>query len=284
MNRVLLSLTIPLLAFMATGCVTLNCPLPAHLKEHIIQEKISSSSDIPDVKRNSWNMGDLCADRLSFYDHGQKWELTLVRNTKHPAGPFWYLPHDNEDSAFEAAVYAAQKYGGGFLAVEAGGKRYASGTDPNRNFKNGSVYTRNIFAILDTFKVPSMPYLALHSNKNGHEKYGGEGTVSMKISSAHTHSCPAGALGQGGLNDEDNLVYLAGRKIDSRKIGALNTQGVNVKYEVVNGKRNDFSMSNYIALHRNRTGYVNIEAEDGDVRTQKKMIDKVMKLVYQGVL
>lgn len=70
----------------------------------------------------------------------------------------------------------------------------------------------------------------------------------------------------------------------NKKIKALNDLGIHVKYELVNHSSNDKSMSNYIALYKSHYGYVNIEAEDGDTGTQKKMIDKVMKLIYKGVL
>jgi hypothetical protein len=132
-----------------------------------------------------------------------------------------------------------------------------------------------------------MPYLTLHSNKEGHRKYGGEGTVSMRVSSSKTRSYPAGKIKVGkkvGMKDEDNLVYLAGKNIDQHKISALNSMGVNVKYELVNTGNYDKSMSNYIALHKSRYGYVNIEAEDGDSGIQKKMIDRVMRLIYKGRL
>ena len=212
----------------------------------------------------------------------------MVRNIKKPTGPFWYLPHDNENTAFESAVYATKKYGGGFLAVEANGNRYDLGKDPNRHFKPSSTYTKTIFKVIDTFKAKGMPYLTLHNNKNGHMHYGGEGTVSMKVSSSHTKSYPSGSIKTGkrkGLKDEDSLVYLAGRSLESKKIKALNAQGIHVKYELVSGSRsNDNSMSNYVALYKNQSGYVNIEVEDGDAGTQKKMIDKVMKLIYKGNL
>ena len=270
-----------------TGCVKLNCPLPQDLNRTVKKEPLSSVSASADIKRNNWSMGGLCANRISFVDNGTKWNLILVRNTKQPNGPFWYLPHDNENSALDAAVYASKKYGGGFLAVEANGNRYANGKDPNRNFKPHSTYTKTIFRIINTFKPEHMPYLTLHSNKNGHRKYSGEGTVSMRVASAHTRSYPAGDIEVGkkeGLRDEDSLVYLAGRHSDRNKIKALNKKGLNVKYELVNTHSNDKSMSNYIALYKSRNGYVNIEAEDGDAGTQEKMIDKVMKLIYQGVL
>ena len=273
--------------FFTTGCVKLNCPLPENLNNTVTKETLSSASASVDIKRNDMSMGGLCANRISFYDHDKKWTFILVRNTKQPSGPFWYLPHDNENSALDAAVYATKKYGGGFLAVEANGNRYASGKDPNRHFKPSSTYTKSIFKIIDTFKSKGMPYLTLHNDKNGHMKYGGEGTVSIKVSSSHTKSYPASTIKTGkreGLADEDSLVYLAGRSLESAKVKALNAQGIHVKYELVSSSRNDNSMSNYVALYKNHAGYVNIEVENGDEGTQKKMIDKVMKLVYQGKL
>ena len=273
--------------FFTTGCVKLNCPLPDNLNRTVKTETLSSASASVDIKRNNMSMGGLCANRISFYDHGKKWNLILVRNIKQPAGPFWYLPHDNENTALDAAVYASKKYGGGFLAVEANGNRYVSGQDPNRHFKPSSAYTKNIFKIIDTFKPKGMPYLTLHNNKNGHMKYGGEGTVSVKVSSSHIKSYPAGSIRTGkrkGLKDEDSLVYLAGRSLEPSKVKALNAQGVHVKYELVNAHSNDNSMSNYIALYKRPYGYVNIEAEHNDAGTQKKMIDRVMKLIYKGRL
>ena len=286
-NNIYIYMLLTLLLFSTTGCVKLNCPLPENLEKSVTKVPLSSASAAADLKRNSWSMGDLCANRISFYDRGQKWNLLLVRNTKQPQGPFWYLPHDNENSALDAAVYATKKYGGGFLAVEANGNRYASGKDPNRHFNPSSTYTKTVFKIIDTFRKKGLPYLTLHSNKEGHKKYGGEGTVSMRVSSSKTRSYPAGKIKVGkkeGMKDEDNLVYLAGKNIDQHKISALNGMGVNVKYELVNHSSNDKSMSNYIALHKSHYGYVNIEAEDGDSGTQKKMIDRVMRLIYKGRL
>ncbi len=289
MKKNLLFFTVPLslLLFSLTGCVKLNCPLPEDLNRTVKKETLSSSSASADIKRNNWRMDDLCANRISFVDNGKKWNLILVRNTKQPNGPFWFLPHDNENAALDAAVYASKKYGGGFLAVEANGNRYAGGKDPNRNFKAGSHYSQTIFKIIDTFKPKQMPYLTLHNNKNGHSKFGGEGTVSMRVTSNKTKSYPAGKIAIGskkGLHDEDSLVYLAGKNTNQKKINALNSQGLNVKYERVSRGSNDNSMSNYIALYKSRHGYVNIEVESGDSSTQKKMIDKVMKLIYRGEL
>ena len=132
-----------------------------------------------------------------------------------------------------------------------------------------------------------MPYLTLHSNKNGHEHYGGDGTVSMRVSTSRTKSYPSGKIEIGnkeGLKDEDNLIYLAGKQTDKQKIKALNDLGIHVKYELVSNASNDHSMSNYIALNKSKKTYINIESEDGDTGTQKEMIDKVMRLINKGLL
>jgi hypothetical protein len=273
--------------FLTTGCVKLNCPLPKNIENSVTSVELTSASDSIDLKRNSWSMGDLCANRIYFYDKGQKWTLLLVRNTKHPKGPFWYLPHDNENSALNAAVYASKKYGGGFLSVESNGNRYSQGKDPNRNFNASSNYTKNIFKIIDTFKAKNMPYLTLHNNKNGHIRSGGEGTVSMKVSSVHTKSYPSGAIKTGknmGLKDEDTLVYLAGTRTNKKQINALNNLGIHVKYELVKSRTNDYSMSNYVALYKSNKSYVNIETEDGDSKTQKEIIDKIIRLINNGII
>ena len=228
-------------------------------------------------------MGDLCANRISFYENGRKWRLILVRNTEHPIGPFWYLPHDNENAALDSAVYAVKKYGGGFLAVEAEGERYSHGQDPNRYFKVSSTYTRTIFKIIDTFKAKGMPYLTLHNNKESHMKFGGNGTVSIRVSSRNTFSYPSGKVLIGrhkGLKDEDNLIYLAGTKDHKKFIHTLHQEGIHVKYEIPDRHHNDHSMSNYVMLYKKNKNYFNIETEVGDTATQKKIIDTLMKVIY----
>jgi hypothetical protein len=36
-------------------------------------------------------------------------------------------------------------------------------------------WVRSILDIIDTYKAPSLPYLILHSNKEEHRRFGGEG-------------------------------------------------------------------------------------------------------------
>jgi len=270
--------------FLTTGCVKTNCPLPDKLDGHVKQIQLTSYRKSPDLKRNSWSMGSLCADRITFKEGKQTWTFLLVWNTAHPQGPFWYLPHDNEESAFDAAVYAAAHYGGGFLAVESNGQRTVSRKDPNRNFKKDSIYSKTIWKIIDTYKPAHLPYLALHTNAEGHLKNGGSGTVSMKKHSKNIIAFPAGNIKTGhqkGLKDEDTLIYLAGEQVKKEKIKKFNAMGLNVKFEKVTQRSDDSSMSNYIVLHKSHENYINIETEHGDLSTHKKMIDRVMKILGQ---
>ena len=269
---------------LTTGCVKTNCPLPDNLDHRVNKVHLSSYRESPDLKRNSWSMGSLCADRITFKEGKQTWKFLLVWNTSNPKGPFWYLPHDNEESAFDAAVYAAKQYGGGFLTVESNGQRYVSGRDPNRNFKKDSHYSKTICRIIDTYKPSHLPYMALHTNADGYLKSGGDGTVSMRKHSKNMHSFPAGNIKTGrkkGLEDEDTLIYLAGKQIEREKVKKFNDMGLNVKFETVTKRSNDNSMSNCIVLHKHHDNYINIETEHEDLSTHKKMIDRVMKILGQ---
>ncbi|MEA3433175.1 MAG: hypothetical protein U9R13_01175, partial [Campylobacterota bacterium] len=98
------TVTLGTVLFLATGCVKTNCPLPDNLDHRVKKVHLNSYRESPDLKRNSWSMGSLCADRITFKEGNQTWKFLLVWNTAHPNGPFWYLPHDNEESAFDAAV------------------------------------------------------------------------------------------------------------------------------------------------------------------------------------
>ena len=284
-KKLLLQLTMSGAAFLlATGCVKTNCHLPDNIDQYVQQIQIKSDTKSPDLKRNSWSMGSLCADRVTLKEGNRTWTFLLVWNSSHPKGPFWYLPHDNEESAFDAAVYAAKRYGGGFLAVESNGQRHMSGKDPNRNFKKNSPYSKAICKIIDTYKPAQLPYLALHTNAEGHLKNGGSGTVSMKKYSKNVYAFPAGNIKTGrqkGLEDEDTMIYLAGKEVKREKVKEFNALGLNVKFEKVTKRSNDNSMSNCIVLHKHHDNYINIETEHGDISTHKKMIDRVMKILRQ---
>jgi hypothetical protein len=280
-------------AFIAT-LNSSECKLPMNLAPNLQPMTLARLQNNPDIMRNRKNLKDLCIYSIYFKEHHKPWNMLLLFNKKKPRGAFWFLPHDNENSAFDSAIYATKKYGGGFLAVVTGGKRNNGSIDPNRNFatkklvgrcRPSPVYTGVVFSVIDYFEPKSMPYLSLHNNSNGHFGNGGRGNISILKNSATVHSYLAyKKISRGlraGLKDEDSLIYIAGTtpKPPKGKLKSLLNSGLNVKYEVVTPERNDCSMSNFVVLGKGTTNYYNIEVEHGDTKTQKIMIDRLMKII-----
>ncbi len=275
----------------------LNCQLPKNisgLENVAMQKKLFKNNDI---KRNAKSLKSMCVHSLSFQEGKYLWEMILIYNPNKKNGPFWFLPHDDENTAFDSAVYSTKKYGGGFLAIDSSDHRYFNGQDPNRNFGESRqtasscqkqnypapAYCDTIFKVIDTFRKKGMPYLAMHNNKNGWYGNGGSGGISIFKKSSTVHSYQTQNVLSGkrkGIRDEDSLVYIAGTGMTppSSKLKPLMSAGMNVKYEVVNTKNNDCSMSNYVVLKK-RGNYYNIETEHGDSLAQKRMIDKLMKIL-----
>lgn len=251
-----------------------------------------------DVRRNMKTLKHLCVNKISFKEGKYHWKMILVTHPKRPQGAFWFLPHDDENTAFDAAVYATEKYGGGFLAVMANDKRYFIDQDPNRNFGDtvqtartckkqkypAPKYSKIVFMIIDAFRTRTMPYMALHNNKNGWFGNDGNGGVSILTSSKSVQSYPASKLitkKDKGLKDEDSLVYIAGfeKKPDQQKLNTLLNLGLNTKYEIIDKRNNDCSLSNYVVLNKGTTNYYNVEAEHHDLVTHKTMIDRLISLL-----
>jgi hypothetical protein len=282
-----------LLPLVTTAIVyAAQCTLPHRLGTIAQHYSAASLRSVSDVHRNYQAIRTLCIYRVTFSEHQHRWDMLLVTNPHKPHGPFWFLPHDNENSAFDTAVYATRKYGGGFLAVMSHDKRYHQGQDPNRNFSMSRtkvpscrhqkaaspIYTRTVFSIIDAFRDRRMPYLALHNNTNG-------GGVSVLRQSRSVRSFTPYSLKQiqngSGLADEDNLVYIASTSSQAprKKIEMLKSLGMNVKYEIVSPANNDCSMSNYVVLGKHSSRYYNIEAQHGHTRIQKQMVDLLMKKI-----
>jgi hypothetical protein len=267
-----------------------SCSVPAFVKPYVVKSGLKALSAYSDVRRNYNSLKGLCVNLIAFKEGRYNWKMLLVFNPNAPKGAFWFLPHDNENSAFSSAVYATRKYGGGFLAVQTGGSRYFKGQDPNRNFSDSNhrvcsqqkaasaIYTSTVFGIIDSFRSANFPYLALHNNTN-------RGGISILKNSNSTKSYLAYSLksvksGQG-LADEDSLVYTAGTGINppANKVNVLLRAGLNIKYEIVNSSNNDCSMSNYVVLGRGSNNYYNIEAQHGKTSTQIEMINRLMKII-----
>jgi hypothetical protein len=112
-----------------------------------------------------------------FREERAPWRLWRIVNVKHPKGPLFFVPHDNENAGFEAGLAAVKKYGGVLIAVDSGvspgndGVRmnravdYGRPIDPNRNFDTALPgYAHNILADLAS---GAWPIIALHTNAKG---------------------------------------------------------------------------------------------------------------------
>lgn len=292
MKKIVFILLITLYALNA------SCKIPSYITPLIENSSLNSLKKHSDIRRNFNALKHLSVKVIRFSEGKYNWQMLLVTNPKKPRGAFWFLPHDDEDTAFDSAVYATLKYGGGFLAVMANNRRYFKGQDPNRNFGDSKAtakicrqqhypapkYSKIVFDIIDTYRDRRYPYMALHNNKNGHSGNGGSGGVSILKSSRVVKSYPANrniTKKDRGLRDEDTLVYIAGfNKTPNRaKLNKLLRAGLNTKYEIINSKYNDCSLSNYVVLNKKTTNYYNIESQHRDLKTQKIMIDKIMRLI-----
>ncbi|MFK5975286.1 MAG: hypothetical protein QM493_02150 [Sulfurovum sp.] len=292
MKKILFTLLITLSTLSA------SCQIPNNIRGLLEKSSLHSLKKHSDIRKNFNALKYLCVDVITFKEGKYKWRMLLVTNPKQQKGAFWFLPHDDENTAFDSAVYGTLKYGGGFLAVMANNNRYFKGQDPNRNFGNSKAtakicrkqhypapkYSKIVFDIIDTYRDRRYPYMALHNNKNGHRGNGGSGGVSILKSSRIVKSYPAFdniTKRDRGLRDEDSLVYIAGfSKTPNRtKLNNLLREGLNTKYEIIRKSHNDCSLSNYVVLNKKTTNYYNIESQHRDLKTQKLMIDKIMRLI-----
>jgi hypothetical protein len=229
-----------------------------------------------------------------FEEGGRTWHIQVLRNPKKPQGPLWFLPHDNENVAFDSAIHGLINYGGVLVAIETGGQRENQGQDPNRNFDAGAgplcplqrarspIYTQQIIGRWNGVD----PIIALHSNTPG-------GSISVKRATGLTEPYP-GAKSEAVqprlrslFAPDDTLVFMASPLAGSLRVegfkNALTAQGVNVLWEHVDTTHNDCSLSNYAALKKIEN-YFNVEVAHSSRRgstsekAQKSIIDLIMAL------
>lgn len=241
-----------------------KCDLPREISNFVKEVKVESNSDL---KRNK--ISDLCISQIQFQDKDVLWNLLLLWNPNKDSVISFFLPHDDENTAFDVGVRTLRKFGGGMLAVSSSeGTRNYKGIDPNRNFKK-NLYSKNIFAILDHFKAREFSYMSIHNNKKSDL-----GTVSMKTTSNGVVNFPAKKKTK--LSEPDNLVYLVGKEVNFDKVRFINSLGMNVKYEILNNSKNDYSMSNYVFYNLKSENYFNVEAGIGEFNVQSEMVDKLI--------
>ncbi len=240
-----------------------------------------------DVRRNlhAIKNADLCVSQDKLTENGIDWRFTTIANTKAPRGPVWYLPHDDEQTAFDAAVYAVARYGGRLVAVDGGEGRNYRGVDPNRMFAMTLAQAgpcamrfpapRYTNFVMDQFGG-ARHILSMHNNSRG-------GSVTVGVNTAKAK----GYRTSGTFSDPDHMIFTAGtnpieadRRASATRDNLLRA-GLSVVHEQVSQTNNDCSFSNHVALNDNRE-YFNIEAVHGS-NMQKGMVDALMALLgYRG--
>lgn len=207
----------------------------------------------------------LAVTRHEFREERGRWRLWRIASERRRRGPLWFVPHDNENAGFEAALAAVRKYGGTVIAVDAGiaddGIRsnravdYGRPIDPNRNFDAALPgYARRILADLPR----GMPIIALHTNALGfatadsHCNQGdppGRGVISIRY--CDDILTPSPSRGRAWPWDQDDMVaftaYRSGAPRESAFCGpAMVAADFNVVFERV--VTSDGSLSNYAVL------------------------------------
>ncbi|WP_375175618.1 hypothetical protein [Pseudooceanicola sp.] len=262
------------------------CSDPAAIRDRDVQRNLGAFEVDP----------NLCISEERFAEHGRRWHMVIIANRKARRGPIWAILHDNEDSAFDAALYSVSRYGGKMVALETGEGRSFNGQDPNRNFgadKGLTAPCRNMAsrpapaftAAINRHFDRRYPVLTMHSNENGHVGNGGAGHISAARTSATMKGIMTGNP-RGTLSDEDNAVLTAGtvpfeQNAKAQKLAAyLDGKGINMIYEHVRTNTNDCSFSFHVKLN-NLGDYYNIEVEHGRVEDQKEILDALM--AYLGI-
>jgi hypothetical protein len=227
--------------------------------------------------RDSTEWKGLAVTRIEFREERAAWRLWRIHNVRHARGPLWFVPHDNENAGFEAALAAVRTYGGTLIAVDAGvaedGYRlnravdYGRPVDPNRNFDTALPgYARRILANLK----PGMPIIALHTNAPGFDTGesrcnqsdpSGSGVISIRYCDDTLRPSPSQRRAWP-WDDDDTVAFATHRTGQSPGTAFCRDEMVAADFNVVQERvvASDGSLSNYAVLHG--LDYLNFETLD----------------------
>jgi hypothetical protein len=219
----------------------------------------------------------LTVSRIEFREERAAWRLWRIANVRHRRGPLWFVPHDNENAGFEAALEAVRKYGGTLIAVDTGiaedGLRmnravdYGRPVDPNRNFDTALPgYARRILADLR----PGMPIIALHTNARGFDTGesrcnqsdpSGQGVISIRYCDDTLTPSPSRRRAWP-WDDDDTVAFATYRTGDAPSAAFCRDGMIAADFNVVQERvvASDRSLSNYAVLHG--LDYLNFETLD----------------------
>ncbi|MHA6723605.1 hypothetical protein [Sphingomonas sp. RS2018] len=214
----------------------------------------------------------LVVHRITFTEERARWRLYRISDPRRPRGPLWFVPHDNENAAFEAALVAIRRHGGTIIAVDGdGGRRnqavaFGRSIDPNRNFHDG--LPRYPGAVLGAINRGAWPIIALHTNAPGYEgrlsrcppegDSNGEGIISIRFCNAVLTPVPSRSRAWP-FDDDDTLAFATYRATQPPAAAFCHAQMVRADWNVVQERviNSDGSLSNYAVLHDR--DYLNFE-------------------------
>lgn len=221
------------------------------------------------------------ASRITFTEERATWRLWRIADPARPQGPLWFVPHDNENAGFEAALAAVRRYGGTLIAVDSGvagqrdGQRLNRAVtvgqpiDPNRNFHDG--LPRYPSQVLAAVAKGAWPIIALHTNAKGYDPAdstcppegdtSGSGVISIRYCDATLRPSPS----QGRtypFDDDDTVAFATYPATQSESDAFCNDAMLAADFNVVHERvvNSDGSLSNYAVLHR--LDYLNFETQD----------------------
>lgn len=221
----------------------------------------------------------LSVHRIEFREERADWRLWRIDNARRRRGPLWFVPHDNENAGFEAALAAVRRYGGTIIAVDAGlapesdgermnqAVRYGRPVDPNRNFD--SALPGYAEAILG-WHGHGMPIIALHTNAKGFDPSdsrcnrsdpSGSGVISIRY--CDDTLIPSASQGRAWpFDDDDTVAFATFLAKGSANDAFCRDQMVAADFNVVQERvvTSDGSLSNYAVLHG--LAYLNFETLD----------------------
>jgi hypothetical protein len=227
----------------------------------------------------------MCITQTRFQERRRPWIVQTVDSGR--AGPVWVVPHDDEDVAFDNAVFGLATYGGALFTVETGGKRNQDGIDPNRNFSDakascaqlGDAASPLFTGAFAKLIEPGRKVIALHNNTGGKVDTTGLGHISIKTVPKEMRKRLAKNQ-DGPLAGPDALVLLAavepvGAEVDRRMV-ELRGKGVNTVLEQVRRGQGDCSLADYVVLD-GRADYFNVTVDANEADKQRRIIDVLMK-------
>ena len=218
--------------------------------------------------------------RIEFRDERAAWRLWRIDNVRRRKGPLWFVPHDNENGGFEAALAAVRTYGGTIIAVDSAvagnpdGVRmnhavdYGRPIDPNRNFDDAlPFYAREV---LLAQRQGAWPIIALHTNAPGFDPRdsrcnqsdpSGSGVISIRF--CDDTLIPSASLGRvWPFDDDDSVAFATFRAKGTPSDAWCRDQLVALDFNVVQERvvTSDGSLSNYAVLRG--IDYLNFETQD----------------------